>query len=167
MTAVVQVDGIRVTAVDAQDAEVVDLGRWGTLLANGLSHEGVTGTAEASVSFVDSDTIAGLKAEHLGGDGQPTDVLAFPIDSDVDCDADCDAESPMPRLVGDIVICPGFARANVGSTALDDELALLVVHGLLHLLGHDHAEPHDAVGMKAREQVLLGRFHRCDNEGAA
>jgi len=147
------VNGITVEAIDNQADEVVQLDRWAALAAAALDTEGVTAPAECNLLFVDADTIAALKAEHLGGDG-PTDVLAFPIDDAGPVDTD------MPRLVGDIVICPSVARRNREGRALDDELALLVVHGVLHLLGHDHAEPDETHRMKEREQVLLGTFHR-------
>ena len=159
MTAVVQVDGIRVEAVDDQDAETLDLGRWATLLAAGLAHEGVVGPAEAGLTFVDGDTIAQLKFDHLDGDGAPTDVLAFPLDDDLELRVGV-APDDMPRMVGDVVICPAYARTNTELGSLDDELALLVVHGLLHLLGHDHAEPAETEHMRSREQALLDRFHR-------
>jgi probable rRNA maturation factor len=64
-------------------------------------------------------------------------------------------------MLGDIVICPSVAAANAPEHAgtLDDELALLVVHGVLHVLGHDHAEPDEARAMRALEADLLARFH--------
>jgi probable rRNA maturation factor len=64
-------------------------------------------------------------------------------------------------MLGDIVICPSVAAANAPEHAgtLDDELALLVVHGVLHVLGHDHAEPDEAREMRAIEADLLARFH--------
>jgi probable rRNA maturation factor len=157
MTSVVQVHGIHVEAHDDQDAEPIDLTRWADLLARGLDHEGVTGAAEANLVFVDRDTIARLKVDHLDGDGEPTDVLAFPIDAG---DVGVDGSLDIPRMVGDIVICPAYARANTTLDSLDDEIALLVVHGLLHLLGHDHADPDEKTRMRAHEQVLLDRFHR-------
>ncbi|HUR50222.1 MAG TPA: rRNA maturation RNase YbeY [Acidimicrobiales bacterium] len=72
-----------------------------------------------------------------------------------------------PYVVGDVVICPAVAAANApehsGSLhdgGIDDELALLVVHGVLHLVGMDHAEDEEAEAMEARERELLGKFHR-------
>jgi len=72
-----------------------------------------------------------------------------------------------PRVVGDVVICPSIAAANAGEHAgekhdggLDDELALLVVHGVLHLLGMDHMDPDEAELMEAREQQWLDLLHR-------
>jgi hypothetical protein len=67
----------------------------------------------------------------------------------------------MPVLLGDIVICPAVAHRNAPEHAgsYDDELALLVVHGLLHLMGMDHAEDDEAEEMEARERELLGRHY--------
>jgi len=68
---------------------------------------------------------------------------------------------PEPWLLGDIVICPAVAVAQAPDHAgsADDEVALLLVHGVLHLLGLDHAEPDDATVMQAWERALLAR-HR-------
>lgn len=72
-----------------------------------------------------------------------------------------------PHVVGDVVICPAVAAANAPDHqgplhygTLDDEIALLVVHGVLHLLGMDHAEDDEAEAMEARERELLEKFHR-------
>ena len=77
---------------------------------------------ELGVAFVAPDEIRALKREHLGAD-EPTDVLSFPIDGRDDVPAG------LPRQLGDVVICP----AVVG-----DGWREPLVHGLLHLLGHDH-----------------------------
>jgi probable rRNA maturation factor len=61
-------------------------------------------------------------------------------------------------MLGDIVICPEVA--DQAPQLLADELALLVVHGALHLLGHDHAEPDETAVMKALEVEMLARFHQ-------
>ena len=67
-----------------------------------------------------------------------------------------------PLLLGDVVVCPAVAerQAPDHGASYDDELALLVVHGVLHVLGHDHAEVDETARMQARERELLGRFHR-------
>jgi len=67
----------------------------------------------------------------------------------------------LPLLLGDIVICPDVAAANAPGHAgsFDDEIALLVVHGILHLLGMDHADPAEQAAMQARERELLEQFH--------
>ncbi|MCB1039254.1 MAG: rRNA maturation RNase YbeY, partial [Acidimicrobiales bacterium] len=107
----------------------------------------------------------------MGHDG-PTDVLAFPIDDDdvlIGRSPDGSSSGPdrgpsddVPLLLGDVVVCPAVAARNAPSHAgtYDDELALLVVHGILHVLGHDHAEPDETAVMQAKERDLLSRFHR-------
>ena len=64
-------------------------------------------------------------------------------------------------LLGDVVICPAVAQRQAPEHAgnLDDELALLLVHGILHVMGRDHAEADEAEAMRARERELLERHH--------
>ena len=73
----------------------------------------------------------------------------------------------VPVLLGDVVICPDVAARNAPehegdrhSGSYEDEVALLVVHGILHLLGMDHEDPEEAEKMEAREQELLDEHHR-------
>lgn len=160
---------VTVHVADEQAVEPdLDLRRWQALAEGALAAEGVAGEVEVSVLFVEADAIAELNRAFLGGDG-PTDVLSFPIDGDViDAGRNPDGGTPgpqrelpdprdLPLLLGDVVICPSVARANAADHAgsFDDELALLLVHGLLHLLGHDHAEVDERVAMQARERALL------------
>ena len=72
-----------------------------------------------------------------------------------------DGAGAVPVLLGDVVICPAVAAAQASAHAgtLDDELALLVVHGVLHVLGHDHAERDDTARMRARELAHLEAHH--------
>src|SRR4029078_5130400 len=97
-----------------------------------------------------------LNAEHMGQAG-PTDVLSFPLDS---FDEAADA-MPGPVLLGDVVVFPAVAReaAPTHAGTLDDELALLVVHGVLHVLGHDHFEAAQTREKRARERALLEQHH--------
>lgn len=144
-----------VVAADERRADdspevVVDVGRWERLAAAVLVDEAVGG--ELTLTFVDAAEIAALNAEYLGKAG-PTDVLSFPLD---------DEPIPgVPTLLGDVVISPAVANAQFAEHAgtLDDELALLVVHGVLHVLGHDHADADDAAVMRTRERELLVAHH--------
>ncbi len=142
----------RVTVSDDQDEVAVDTGRWAQLAREVLEDHGVTG--ELELCFVDASTIARLKGEYLG-DPVPTDVLAFPLDA-------ADDRPVGPVIVGSVVVCPEVAarQARSAGRAVDDELALLVVHGVLHVLGHDHAEPHEARRMRLAERTALAAHHR-------
>ncbi len=118
-----------------------------------LDAQRVPADMEVSLLLVDAPSIAALNAEHLGKDG-PTDVLAFPIDEP--------GESPpdTPAILGDVVLCPEIAHeqaAGFGRTPAD-ELRLLTVHGILHLLGMDHAEPDDEREMFGLTDRLLAGF---------
>jgi probable rRNA maturation factor len=135
----------------SSDCVDVDVDRWSRLASDVLATEGARG--ELTLTFVDRAEIAALNREHLGHDG-PTDVLSFPLDDD-------DVQPGVPVLLGDVVVCPVVAAEQARSHAgtLDDELALLVVHGVLHVLGHDHADDDDAAVMRARELELLQLHH--------
>lgn len=145
---------------DEQEAMALDLAHLGDLAAGVLVDRGVR-RGELSLTFVDEATIAELNQRHLGGDG-PTDVLAFPLDADGgDDDHRSGRGGDMPVLLGDVVVCPAEARRNAAARSMstDDELALLVVHGVLHVLGMDHAEPEETALMQAAEHDLLARLH--------
>ena len=132
-----------------------------------LAAEGVRGPAELGLGFVTESEMADLNREWMGQDGA-TDVLAWPLDALSDGDADVDAEDDgpmptvdMPRLLGDVVVCPAVAarQAETAGHDIADELALLVVHGVLHVLGHDHDGPEEEAVMQAREAAHLTRHH--------
>ena len=148
---------VNVSRVDDPDEPAIgaiDVDRWARLVSSVLAAEGVAGPGELNVLFVGDDEIAELNIEHLGHEG-PTDVLSFPIDG-VD-----ELELGEVRLVGDILVSPATAARNAPEHAgsFEDEIALLVVHGTLHLLGHDHAEPGERDRMWARERELLAELH--------
>lgn len=108
---------------------------------------------ELSLSLVDPDEMARLHVEWMDLDG-PTDVLSFPMD---ELRIPAAGEAAEPGMLGDIVLCPQVA-ADQGATAGHGqaaELELLLTHGLLHLLGHDHAEPEEHAVMFALQDQLL------------
>ena len=134
----------------------VDVSVCRALVADVLNHEGLSGRRlEVHVHVVDEEPMATLNAEYMGGEGS-TDVLSFPVDDP--------AEVPdgIPVLLGDIVLCPVVADRQAADHTgdYDTELALLLVHGVLHLLGHDHAEPAEEAAMRERERVHLARHGR-------
>lgn len=162
---------IDVFAADEQSDEVIDLEKWTALFTAALREEGVRGDVEVSLIFADEVTIAELNERFMGKTG-PTDVLSFPIDDEplftgrfpdsARTGPGNLVELPIPQLVGDIMICPKVAARNAvkHEVSLEDELALLVVHGVLHLLGWDHMIDEEAERMEAREQELLQRHYR-------
>jgi probable rRNA maturation factor len=163
---------IEVFVADEQTDQPVDTMRWVRLATSVLQAEGVRGEAELSMLFVDEGVMAGLNKQFHGKDG-PTDVLAFPIDEDPveggrspDSGGTGPGYSPsepgdMPLMLGDVVVCPAVAERNAPEHAgtYDDEVALLIVHGILHLLGMDHLEDEEAEAMEKRERELLAQFH--------
>lgn len=162
--------GHNVFVVDEQTDEHVDAARYVRLARLVLGAEGVRSEAELSLMFVDGETMADLHERFLGLEG-PTDVLAFPMDDELleaGRQPDQGGRGPgappepadAPVLVGDVVVCPGVARrqATERGHEIVDEIDLLVVHGILHLLDHDHEEPDEAERMQGREQELLDRF---------
>jgi probable rRNA maturation factor len=166
---------LEVFVADEQTGHEVDTSRWATLATSVLRAEGIRGAAELSVLFVDEAAIAELNERFMGTEG-PTDVLAFPMEEDLvqpgrwpdngtsgpPADRARDEPDEPPLVLGDVVICPTVAARNAPAHAgsFDDEVALLLVHGILHVLGMDHADPDEAEAMQARERELLGRFHQ-------
>jgi probable rRNA maturation factor len=162
---------VSVFAADEQSGHPVDTLRWIKLAESVLADEGVKGDTEVSILFVDEKTISDLHHRFLGKEG-PTDVLAFPIDDEPiegGRSPDSGGSGPgfnpspdeAPTLLGDVVICPAVASRNAPEHAgtFEDELALLVVHGLLHLLGMEHEDTEEAEAMEAKERELLARHH--------
>ena len=116
--------------------------------------------AELSVTAVDADTIAELNAKWMEKTG-PTDVLAFPMDELRPGTED----RPTPAgLLGDIVLCPQVAetQAVAAKHSTMDELVLLTTHGLLHLLGFDHAEPEEEREMFGLQRELIQGFQTAE-----
>ncbi len=162
---------IDVFAADEQQAHPVDVARWAELARQVLAARGVKGETEVSLLFEDEPAIAALNEQYLGQAG-PTDVLSFPIEDDPVSSGrspdyggsgpGADPEEVALTLLGDVVVCPAVAARNADEhqVSVEDEMALLVVHGLLHLLGMDHEKDAEAERMEALERQLLDRFYR-------
>jgi probable rRNA maturation factor len=159
----------RVHGADEQTVVPVELLRCMRLAEHVLRSERAPEDAEMAIVFVDSTTIAELNQQYLGGAG-PTDVLAFPLEEEIPVGrypdeggrgpgAASDPPEP-PMAIGDVVVCPEVAQRQAAEHGVttDDEIALLVVHGTLHLFGYDHAESDDAERMQRRERELLASF---------
>jgi probable rRNA maturation factor len=134
------------------EASLVELAR------HVLDQMGVAPMAELSILLVDVGAMEQLHVRWMNEPG-PTDVLAFPMDELEGTRMVAhpgDDEEPEPALLGDVVLCPEVAAtqaAAAGHTTLD-ELHLLCTHGVLHLLGYDHADPEEEQAM-FREQARL------------
>ncbi|WP_122820315.1 rRNA maturation RNase YbeY [Varibaculum vaginae] len=116
----------------------------------------VSPAVEMSLIFVESDVIAALHKRWLDLEG-PTDVMSFPMDELRPGNADSPTEA---GILGDIVICPQVAQeqaARAGHSSTE-EMLLLTVHGILHLLGYDHAEKEEEKEMFALQRKLLLTF---------
>jgi probable rRNA maturation factor len=121
--------------------------------------------AELSILLVDEDAMTGLHQRWMDEDG-PTDVLAFPMDQlglpppgggQGEHGAD---EEAGQTLLGDVVLCPQVAAEQAGQAGHDvqDEIDLLATHGILHLLGYDHAEPEEHATMFGLQDRLLAAW---------
>lgn len=161
-----------VFVADEQDEIPVDLARWQQLALDVVVAEGVRGLAELALLFVSEAEMRELNEDYMGKAG-PTDVLAFPIDA-AEAEVVLHGQPPsrgpdrsppdiadMPLLLGDVVVCPAVALAQAPTHAgtADDEMALLIVHGVLHVLGFDHDDDTSRVAMQSRERELLEAYH--------
>jgi probable rRNA maturation factor len=111
--------------------------------------------AELSMVLLDSTSMADLHMRWMDLPG-PTDVMSFPMD-ELEPGGRPDTPEPGPAMLGDIVLCPEFAaeQAAAAGHSLGHELALLTIHGVLHLLGYDHAEADEEKEMFALQRQLL------------
>jgi probable rRNA maturation factor len=138
---------IRVAIASPQEAVAVDRALLRQAVRTVLEGEG-QGDAEISLAFVDDATSRQLNQRYLQHD-EPTDVLSFPL-----------SEGQGGRLGGELVIGAEVARAQAAERGHDvqAELALYVIHGLLHLCGYDDKTPAGAAAMRQRERFYLGRL---------
>jgi probable rRNA maturation factor len=123
--------------------------------------------AELSVLLVDERSMTELHERWMGEPG-PTDVLAFPMD-ELRPPQPGSREEPGadPGLLGDVVLCPQVAaeQAAKAGHSTQDELSLLCVHGILHLLGYDHAEPDEHAVMFGLQEQLLKSWQDAKVQG--
>jgi probable rRNA maturation factor len=144
-----------------ESGDVVDETALSALATHVLDRMGVHSLAELSIVLVDETAMTELHEKWMGEPG-PTDVLAFPMDelrpghvSGGTEDAPVD-----PALLGDVVLCPVIAAKQAGQAghSTQDELHMLCTHGILHLLGFDHAEPEEHKEMFGLQARLLASW---------
>ena len=112
--------------------------------------------AELSILLVDEPTMSSYHEKYMGEPG-PTDVLSFPMD---ELRPPEDDEEPPLGLLGDVVLCPAVTdrQAREHDRTAQQEAEYLLVHGLLHLLGYDHAEPGEQAEMFGLKDTILARW---------
>jgi probable rRNA maturation factor len=140
----------------------VDAKRLATLSRFVLGRLRVHPQAELCIKLVDEQTIAELNEQWMEKTG-PTDVLAFPMD---ELRPGLVNEEPEEGILGDIMVCPAVAKRQADEArakgqpdyTAEDELDLLTVHGILHLLGYDHAEPDEKAEMFGLQTRLLAEW---------
>lgn len=141
-------DNARILISDRQ-SEPLDTDGLVALAKTCLAGEGAA-PCELSVSFVTADEITDLHVRYMNEEG-PTDVLSFRMDEEEADDGDDGGGAQGPRMIGDVVIAPSEAARN-NPADVPGELRLLLVHGILHLLGHDHEEDEERANMWARQE---------------
>jgi probable rRNA maturation factor len=146
------------SGVGVQEASIVSVARFA------LDKMNVSQRAELSIVLVELDVMADLHERWMDLPG-PTDVMAFPMD-EFDSSRRPDTAGAGPALLGDIVLCPSFARdqARKAGHGLLEELHLLTVHGVLHLLGYDHAEPDEEREMFSLQNTILADYRVARDE---
>ena len=114
--------------------------------------------ADLCLKLVDEPAMEVLHVQWMDLPG-PTDVMSFPMD-ELEPGGRPDAPEPGPSMLGDIVLCPSVAerQARDAGHATEEELLLLTTHGILHLLGYDHAEPDEEREMFELQRTLLLTF---------
>jgi probable rRNA maturation factor len=122
-----------------ESGEELDVNRLAALSRFVMDQLRVHPLAELCIKAVDEPTIAALNEQWMEKEG-PTDVLAFPMD---ELRPGLVNEEPEEGVLGDLVLCVAVAERQAAEAGhpTQDEVELLEVHGILHLLGYDHAEP--------------------------
>jgi len=150
--------------IDADDAVEagVDVSALAALIERVLREDAVEDGAGISVVLSDDVLLHELNLRHREVDA-PTDVLSFPADEG----EETPAVEGEPRYLGDIVVSVERVERQASEAGLTgaEELAHVVVHGVLHLLGYDHEEPEEEAAMKAREESVLGPGIHAGREG--
>ena len=139
----------------------VDVGAIRKLATSVLEAERCPPESEVSVMLVGDIEMADYNRRFLERSG-PTDVISLPIEELSPGRPPTSAPAGPPVMLGDVIIAPGYVRDQATRLAVEfeDEVALMVVHGLLHLLGYDHQDDGDADAMEERERMILSAAGR-------
>ena len=136
------------SGIACNEDEIIDVA------AFALDKMGIHPDSDLGITLVDEDEITKLHVQWMNLPG-PTDVLSFPMDELKPFSA-----SDGPGIIGDIVICPQFAAKQAVSHSTADEISLLTVHGVLHLLGFDHVEEEEHKVMFGLQDKTLAEWRK-------
>jgi probable rRNA maturation factor len=134
------------SGVACNEDQIVDVA------AFALDKMGIHPDSDLGITLVNEDEITKLHIQWMNLPG-PTDVLSFPMDELKPFSA-----SDGPGIIGDIVICPQFAAKQATKHSTEDEISLLTVHGVLHLLGFDHVEEEEHKVMFGLQDKTLAEW---------
>jgi probable rRNA maturation factor len=139
-----------------EQGEDLDLAGMRSLAELIISKEGYPHDTEVTLLFVDDDEMASYNVRFLNRSG-PTDVLAFPVEDLMPGLAPDPDPSGPPLMIGDVIIAPAYVKRQASEleVGFEDEMALMVAHGILHLMGYDHEADGAATAMESRESELL------------
>ncbi len=135
----------------------VDEARVQRLAAFALQELKLHRKSELAIQFIDEQAMEVLHIQWMDEPG-PTDVLSFPMD---ELRPGTEGEQTPPGLLGDVVICPQVAAKQAETAGHEpiQEILLLATHGILHLVGFDHAEPDDEAEMFGLQKSILEKFY--------
>lgn len=143
-------------AIDIENRSGVDFSEenLSLLLSFGISELGLNPECDLNVLLVDEAEMTALHIKWMDEPG-PTDVLSFPMD-------EIELGSKEAGILGDIVLCPTVAQAQAKDAGhdLDRELSILSVHGLLHIVGYDHATSEDEKEMFTLQESIVDRWKK-------
>jgi len=144
------------TEVTNESGYRLDEAEFAALARHVIDAMGVHPQAELEIRFVDPEVMTELHVQWMDEDG-PTDVLSFPMD---ELRPGVDGELSEEGILGSIVVCPVVAadQARTAGHSAEEEMLLLTTHGILHLLGYDHAEPEEEKEMFGLQRRLLLTF---------
>ena len=138
----------------------VDEARVQRLAAFALQELRLHRKSELAIQFIDEPAMEVLHIQWMDEPG-PTDVLSFPMD---ELRPGTEGEQTPPGLLGDVVICPQVAAKQAQTAGHEpiQEILLLTTHGILHLVGFDHAEPDDEAEMFGLQKSILEKFYAAE-----
>ena len=145
---------MQISITSHREPEPLDPAGFERLATFVLIREEAPENCELSIAIVDLAEMAALNVQYRGKEG-PTDVLSF------ECDDPCSvATAGEPIMLGDVVIAPEVAEAQAAEYGhtVEEELNLLLVHGVLHLMGYDHIDDAEAEVMQVRERAILAAW---------